>query len=122
MQQKKITAVYPRLTVYSEENFRGLRRIYCGNLGFADVDTVITGIESLRFFSTNPGATLVLFDRSAFRDNFVILRGNRSIRELDDILRRGDAESLIATNQRLTPAQVRAIQRTGSLPAGYRLV
>ncbi|MNP69008.1 hypothetical protein D3C76_1650420 [compost metagenome] len=67
-------------------------------------------------------ATLVLFDRSSFRDNFVILRGNRSIRELDDILRRGDVESLIATNQRLTPAQARAIQRTGNLPAGYRLL
>ncbi|AIQ46949.1 hypothetical protein R70723_14475 [Paenibacillus sp. FSL R7-0273] len=118
----KRSAVYPRLTVYSQENFRGRRRIYRGNLGFADVDTVLTGIESLRFFSLNPGATLVLFDRSSFRDNFVILRGNRSIRELDDILRRGDVESLISTNQRLTAAQVRAIQRKGTLPAGYRLL
>ena len=123
MVAKKATSViYPRLTVYSEENFRGLRRTYRGNLGFPDVDTVITGIESLRFFSTNPNATLVLFDRSTFRDNFVILRGNRSIRELDDFLRRGDVESLIATNERLTPTQVRAIQRTGTLPSGYRLI
>jgi len=87
MVAKKATSViYPRLTVYSEENFRGHRRTYRGNLGFPDVDTVITGIESLRFFSTNPNATLVLFDRSTFRDNFVILRGNRSIRELDDFI------------------------------------
>jgi hypothetical protein len=78
---------------------------YRGNLGVADIDSVLTGIESLRFFSTNPNATLVLFDRSRFRDNFVILRGNRSIRELDDFLRRGDVESLISSNQRLTPAQ-----------------
>ncbi|WP_339315438.1 hypothetical protein [Paenibacillus sp. FSL R10-2734] len=123
MVANKVTSViYPRLTVYSEENFRGRRRTYRGNLGFPDVDTIITGIESLRFFSTNPNATLVLFDRSRFRDNFVILRGNRSIRELDDFLRRGDVESLIATNERLTRAQVRAIQRTGNLPAGYRLI
>lgn len=113
---------YPRLRVYSEENFRGLRRTYRGNLGIPDIDSVLTGIESLRFFSTNPGATLVLFDRSRFRDNFVILRGNRRIAELDDFLRRGDVESLISTNQRLTPMQVRAIQRTGRLPSGYRLI
>ncbi|WP_248548151.1 hypothetical protein [Paenibacillus odorifer] len=120
---KKVTSViYPRLRVFSEENFRGLRRTLRGNVGIADIDSVLTGIESLRFFSTNPNATLVLFDRSAFRDNFVILRGNRSIRELDDFLRRGDVESLISSNQRLTPAQVRTIQRTGSLPSGYRLI
>lgn len=119
---KAASIIYPRLRVYSEENFRGLRRTYRGNLGIADIDSVLTGIKSLRFFSTNPNATLVLFDRSRFRDNFVILRGNRSIRELDDILRRGDVESLISSNQRLTPAQVRVIQRTGSLPSGYRLI
>lgn len=119
---KAASIIYPRLRVYSEENFRGLRRTYRGNLGIADIDSVLTGIESLRFFSTNPNATLVLFDRSRFRDNFVILRGNRSIRELDDFLRRGDVESLISSNQRLTPAQVRVIQRTGSLPSGYRLI
>ncbi|WP_316502755.1 hypothetical protein [Paenibacillus sp. B2(2019)] len=94
---KAASVIYPRLRVYSEENFRGLRRTYRGNLGIADIDAVLTGIESLRFFSTNPNATLVLFDRSRFRDNFVILRGNRSIRELDDFLRRGDVESLISS-------------------------
>lgn len=114
--------IYPRLTVYSEENFRGLRRVYRGNLGISDIDSVLTGIESLRFFSTNPFATLVLFDRSRFRDNFVVLRGNRSIRELDDFLRRGDVESLIASNERLTLAQIRRIRRTGNLPPGYRLI
>ncbi|MDQ0171467.1 hypothetical protein [Paenibacillus tundrae] len=114
--------IYPRLTVYSEENFRGLRRVYRGNLGIRDIDSVLTGIESLRFFSTNPNATLVLFDRSRFRDNFVVLRGNRSIRELDDFLRRGDVESLIASNERLTLAQIRKIRRTGNLPPGYRLI
>jgi hypothetical protein len=117
-----ISQIYPRLTVYSEENFRGLRRVYRGNLGIADIDAVLTGIESLKFFSTNPNATLVLFDRSRFRDNFVVLRGNRIIRELDDFLRRGDVESLIASNQRLTLAQIRKIRRTGELPPGYRLI
>jgi hypothetical protein len=117
-----ISQIYPRLTVYSEENFRGLRRVYRGNLGIADIDAVLTGIESLKFFSTNPNASLVLFDRSRFRDNFVVLRGNRIIRELDDFLRRGDVESLIASNQRLTLAQIRKIRRTGELPPGYRLI
>ncbi|OAX47129.1 hypothetical protein [Paenibacillus sp. AD87] len=120
--QVSISQTYPRLTVYSEENFRGLRRVYRGNLGIADIDAVLTGIESLKFFSTNPNATLVLFDRSRFRDNFVVLRGNRIIRELDDFLRRGDVESLIASNQRLTLAQIRKIRRTGELPPGYRLI
>jgi hypothetical protein len=116
---KAASIIYLRLRVYSEENVHGLRRTYRGNLGIADIDSVLTGIESLRFFSTNRNATLLLFDRSHFRDNFVILRGNRSIRELDNFLRRGDVESLISSNQRLTPAQVRTIQRTGSLPSGY---
>lgn len=114
--------IYPRLRVYSEENYGGLRRTYRGNLGIADLDSVLTGIESLRFFSPNPDATLVLFDRSRFRDNFILLRGNRGIRELDDILRRGDVESLISSGERLTRARVRAIQRAGRLPSGYRLI
>ncbi|MFS0858646.1 MULTISPECIES: hypothetical protein [Paenibacillus] len=122
VKQVSISQIHPRLTVYSEENFRGLRRVYRGNLGIADIDAVLTGIESLKFFSTNPNATLVLFDRSRFRDNFVVLRGNRIIRELDDFLRRGDVESLIASNQRLTLAQIRQIRRTGELPPGYRLI
>ncbi|WP_342552247.1 hypothetical protein [Paenibacillus sp. FSL R7-0652] len=113
---------YPRLAVYSQENFRGLRRVYRGNLGISDLDAVLTGIESLRFFSTNPNATLVLFDRSRFRGNFVILRGNRSIRDLDDFFRRSDAASLISSNRRLTAAQIRRIQRTGQLPPGFRLI
>jgi hypothetical protein len=96
--------------------------MYRGNLGIADIDAVLTGIESLKFFSTNPNATLVLFDRSPFRDNFVVLRGNRIIRELDDFLRRGDVESLIASNQRLTLAQIREIRRTGEHPPGYQLI
>lgn len=117
-----ISQKYPRLTVYSEENFRGFRRVYRGNLGMPDLDVILTGIESLKFFSTNPNATLVLFNRSRFRDNFVVLRGNRSIRELDDFLRKGDVESLIASNQRLTLAQIREIKRTGELPPGYRTI
>lgn len=71
-----ISQTYPRLAVFSEENFRGRRRVYRGNLGISDVDAILTGIESLRFFfSTNPNATLVLFNRSRFRDRFVVLRG-----------------------------------------------
>ena len=45
-----ISQTYPRLAVFSEENFRGRRRVYRGNLGISDVDAILTGIESLRFF------------------------------------------------------------------------
>ncbi|SCX85241.1 hypothetical protein SAMN05720606_101228 [Paenibacillus polysaccharolyticus] len=79
-----------------------------------------THILPFRTFNRRLSNPLLLFNR--FRDNFVILRGNRSIRELDDFLRRGDVESLIASNQRLTAAHVRRIQRTGQLPPGYRLI
>lgn len=117
-----ILQTYPRLTVYDEENFRGRSRILRGNLGIQDLDNILDGIESLRFFSTSSNATLVLFTRTRFRGSFRILRGNRSIRELDDLIGGNDVESLISTNQRLTTAQVRAIRLSGQLPSGYRLI
>ncbi|MFS0723803.1 hypothetical protein [Paenibacillus sp. 1P07SE] len=117
-----ISQTFPRLTVYDEENFRGRSRILRGNLGIRDLDNILDGIESLRFFSTNPNATLVLFTRTRFRGNFRILRGNRSIRDLDDLIAGNDVESLISTNQRLTIEQVRRIRRTGRLPQGYRVI
>jgi len=110
------------LTVYDEEDFRGRSRILRGNLGIRDLDNVLGGIESLRFFSTSSNATLVLFTRTRFRGNFRILRGNRSIRDLDDLIGGNDVESLISTNQRLTTAQVRQIRQSGQLPSGYRLI
>ncbi|AJS61154.1 hypothetical protein [Paenibacillus sp. IHBB 10380] len=121
-QKVSISQRFPLLTVYSEENFRGARRIFTGNLGIRNLDRVLGGIESLRFFSTNPNATLVLFTRTRFRGNFRILRGNRSIRDLDDLIAGNDVESLISTNQRLTVAQVRNIRNTGTLPPGYRVI
>lgn len=117
-----ILQTYPRLTVYDEEDFRGRSRILRGNLGIRDLDNVLGGIESLRFFSTSSNATLVLFTRTRFRGNFRILRGNRSIRDLDDLIGGNDVESLISTNQRLTTAQVRQIRQSGQLPSGYRLI
>jgi hypothetical protein len=117
-----ISQTYPRLTVYSEENFRGRSRIYRGNLGIRDTDNILDGIESLRFFSTSSNATLVLFTEENFRGNFRVLRGNRSIADLDDLINGNDVESLISTNQRLTLDQVRSIRSSGQLPAGYRVI
>ncbi|OAB47099.1 hypothetical protein PBAT_08180 [Paenibacillus antarcticus] len=124
MQSKNVITqvVNPRLTVYSEENFRGLRRILRGNLGIRNLENLLGGVDSLRFFSTNPNATLVLFSRTRFRGEFRVIRGNRNIRDLDDLLAGRDVESLISSNQRLTFAQIRQIRRTGVLPRGYRTI
>ncbi|AIQ46978.1 hypothetical protein R70723_14645 [Paenibacillus sp. FSL R7-0273] len=117
-----ISQTYPRLRVYEEENYLGRRRTYTGNLGIRNTDNILDGIESLRFFSTSSNATLVLFSRTRFRGSFLVIRGNRNIRDLDDYIRGNDVESLISTNQRLTLQQIRDIRRTGDLPSGYRLI
>ncbi|MCQ6557127.1 hypothetical protein [Paenibacillus mendelii] len=118
----KISQTFPRLTVYSEENFLGARRIYRGNLGIRNTDSILDGIESLRFFSTSSNATLIVFTRIGFRGNFRVFRGNRNIADLDDFIAGNDVESIISTNERLTLAQIRNIRNTGTLPAGYRLI
>lgn len=122
IQKIPVQQTYPRLTVYSEENFRGRSRIYRGNLGIRNTDAILDGIESLRFFSTSSNATLVLFTRTRFRGNFRVIRGNRNIADLDDFIAGNDVESIISTNQRLTLAQIREIRRTGDLPPGYRVI
>ncbi|MHA0858296.1 hypothetical protein [Paenibacillus sp. CMAA1364] len=120
--QSTATQRYPRLTVYSEENYRGSRRVLRGNLGIRDLDNVLDGIDSLKFFSTSSNATLVLFTRTRFRGNFRILRGNHNIRDLEDFIAGHDVESLISSNQRLTVDEVRKIRNRSSLPNGYRLI
>lgn len=120
--QLNALVTYPRLTVYSEENFLGRSAIFRGNLGIRNLDTRLGGIESLKFFSTSSNATLVLFTRTNFRGTFRVFRGNTNIRDLDDIIGDNDAESLISTNVRLTLAEIRAIRDSGSLPSGYRLL
>ncbi|MOA15199.1 hypothetical protein D3C78_1353470 [compost metagenome] len=117
-----ISQTFPRLTVWDDENFRGSRRIFTGNLGIRNIDNILDGIESLRIFSTSSNVTLVLFTRTRFRGNFRILRGNRSIADLDDLINGQDVESIISTNQRLTVQQVRNIRSSGQLPSGYRLI
>lgn len=114
-----ISQVFPRLTIFSEENFRGSSRILRGNLGIRNTDSILDGIESLRFFSTSSNATLVLFTRTRFRGNFRVLRGNHNIADLDDFISGQDVESLISTNQRLTLTQIRNIRDRGTLPSGY---
>ncbi len=49
-------------------------------------------------------------------------RGNTNLRDLDDLIRGNDVESLISTNERLTLAEIRAIRSNRSLPGGYNLV
>ncbi|WP_438350051.1 hypothetical protein ACP8HI_05115 [Paenibacillus sp. FA6] len=120
--QVSISQTFPRLTVYSEENFLGSQRILRGNLGIRDLDNILGGIESLKFFSTSSNATLVLFTNTRFRGNFRVIRGNRIIRDLDDLIAGNDVESLISSNQRLTLAQIRIIRNSGNLPSGYRLI
>ncbi|WP_458461843.1 hypothetical protein [Paenibacillus sp.] len=44
------------------------------------------------------------------------------MRDLDDLIRGNDVESLISTNERLTLAEIRAIRSNRSLPGGYNLV
>lgn len=117
-----VSQTYPRLTVYSDENFRGRSRIFRGNTGLRNLDNILGGVESLRFFSTSRNATLVVFTRPNFQGGFRVFRGNTNLRDLDDLIRGNDVESLISTNQRLTLAEIRAIRRNRRLPAGYELV
>lgn len=114
--------VYPRLRLYTEENFRGRRFTWRGNVGLRNLDRLYDDIESLRFFSPSSNATLVLFTRTNFRGNFRVFRGTTNLRDLDDIIRGSDPESLIISDRRLTLAQIREIRRTGRLPSGFRSI
>lgn len=115
-----ILQTFPRLSLFSDENFRGRVRVIRGNVGIRNLEARFGDVESLRFFSTNANATLVLFSRTNFRGSFRVFRGNRSIADLDDIIGGNDAESLISANVRLTLAQIREIRRTGRLPSSFR--
>lgn len=115
-------AVYPRLFLYREENFRERRFVWRGNVGIRNLERRYDDIESLRFFSPSANATLVLFERPNFRGNFRVFRGTTNIRDLDDIIGGENPESLIISRSRLTLNQIRQIRRTGNLPSGYRTV
>ncbi|KAF9126955.1 hypothetical protein ACTHSJ_22290 [Paenibacillus cellulositrophicus] len=117
-----IRQTYPRLTVYEEENFRGRSRIYRGNLGIRNTESILDDIESLRFFSTSSNATLVVFTRTNFRGNFRVYRGTTNLRDLDDLIGGADVNSLISSNSYLTLAQIRQIRDSGNLPSGYRYI
>lgn len=122
MQKASISQVFPRLALFTEENYRGRRFVLRGNLGIRTLERRSGDIESLRFFSTNPNATLVLFSRPNFRGQVRVFRGNTNIADLGDIIRGEDAESLVSANFRLTLAQIRNIRNTGVLPAGFRTI
>jgi hypothetical protein len=115
-----ISQVFPRLFLYRDENYRGRRFVLRGNVGVRNLERLYDDVESLRFFSPNPNATLVLFSRRGFQGNFRVFRGTTNIADLDDIISGNDPESLIISRSRLTLAQIRSIRRTGRLPEGYR--
>ena len=114
--------VYPRLYLYSEENYRGRRFVWRGNVGIRNIERLYDDIESLRFYSPSSNATLVLFNRTNFRGNFRVFRGTTNLRDLDDIIRGEEPDSLIISRSRLTLAQIREIRRTGNLPSGFRTI
>ncbi|MDR6552642.1 hypothetical protein [Paenibacillus qinlingensis] len=118
--QAKVT--YPRLTVYSEKYFQGGNAILSGNIGIPNFDIPLGGMESLRFFSTNPGATLVLFSLTRFRGTFKVFHGVRNVSDFDNIISGNDANSLISTDKFLTLRQIRAIRDSGRLPNGFRRI
>lgn len=122
MNKATISQVFPRLFLYRDENFAGRRFVWRGNVGLRNLDRLYDDIESLRFFSPNSNATLVLFSRRNFRGAFRIFRGTTNLADLDDIVNGNDPESLIISRSRLTAAQVRNIRRTGTLPSGFRTV
>ena len=115
-------AVYPRLFLYTDENYRGRRFVWRGNVGIRNLERRYDDIESLRFFSPSANATLVLFSQPNFRGRFRVFRGTTNIRDLDDIIRGEDPDSLIISRSRLTLEQIRRIRRTGVLPSGFRTV
>ncbi|CAG7617400.1 hypothetical protein PAESOLCIP111_02021 [Paenibacillus solanacearum] len=122
MLKATISQVFPRLTLFREENYRGRRFIWRGNVGLRNLERRYDDIESLRFFSPSANATLVLFSRPRFQGRFRIFRGSVNIADLDDIIAGSDPESLIISSSRLTLAQIRTIQRTGVLPPGFRTI
>lgn len=120
-------AAYPRLTVYGEKYFQGGSAIISGSVGIPDFDILnsdipLGGMESLRFFSTNPNATLVLFSLTRFRGEFRVFHGLRNVSDLDNLVHGNDANSLISTDRYLMPEQIRAIRDSGQLPDGYRTI
>lgn len=111
----------PRLVLFDDENFRGRRAVFRGNLGIRNLERVADDPESLRFSSNRRGATLVLFSERNFRGAVRVFRGNVSIRDLDNI-RLDDVESLVMSNRRLSLETIRRIRRTGRLPSGFRVI
>jgi hypothetical protein len=122
MRKAIISQVFPRLFLYRDENFRGTRFVWRGNLGLRNLERLYDDIESLRFFSTNPNATLVLFSRPNFQGAFRVFRGNTNIADLDDIIAGNDPDSLVMANSRLTLTQIRNIRSSGNLPQGFRTI
>jgi hypothetical protein len=105
----------PRLTLYSDENFRGRIRIFRGNRAIRNTERIFDEPESLRFRSIGRGATFVLFSRNNFKGTFRIIRISRSIADVERALG-FEVHSIIMSSSRLTLQQVLNIRRTGNLP------
>ncbi|MDO7907795.1 hypothetical protein Q5741_15390 [Paenibacillus sp. JX-17] len=114
---------FPRLFLFSDKNYRGRRFVWRGNVGLRNLDNLYPrGIESLRFFSPNPNATLVLFSRPNFQGKFKIYRGITNIADLERVFAQGEVKSLVSANFFLSPQQIRLIRTTCALPPGFRTI
>ncbi|MEK0317648.1 hypothetical protein [Cohnella sp. 56] len=114
--------LYPRLYLYSDENYCGNRYVWRGNRALRNLDRLYSRLGSLQFYSPRRDATLVLFSRANFRGRFRIYRGTTNIRNLNALFGGRGVGSLIMTSACLTPSQVREISRTGCLPPGFLVV
>ena len=110
----------PRLTLFSDENFRGRVRIFRGNRAIRNTERIFDEPESLRFRSNGRGATLVLFARPNFRGAFRIIRRSRNIRDVERFTG-FDVDSILMSSIRMTRQQVLNIRRTGRLPRRFRV-
>ncbi len=116
----KISQLLPRLTLYDDENFRGARRTFRGNVAIRNIDRIFEEPDSLRFRPNRVGATLVLFSRTNFRGAFRVIRVRRNIADVERVLGI-EVNSIIMSGPRLSRAQILAIRRTGRLPSRFRV-
>lgn len=117
---RKTQVRLPRLTLYSDENFRGRSRVFRGNRAIRNIDRIFDEPKSLRFRSNGRGATLVLFSRNNFQGSFRMIRLSRGIADVERFLG-FEVHSIIMSSSRLTLQQVLTIHRTGRLPRRFRV-
>ncbi|MDI4645248.1 hypothetical protein [Cohnella hashimotonis] len=117
-----ISQVYPRLSLFSQKNYKGCRYVWRGNRALRDLRRLYSHLGSLRFFSPSREATLVLFSRPDFQGKFRIYRGTTNIPDLKCLFGGRGPGSLIISRYCLKHEQIKMIRRTGCLPPGFLVV